>query len=245
MRALRGDQHVLITLFSGGLLLAPHVALLAPGEVAALLFGLFVGSLAPDADATDAAIFHTRVPGLRGVTRRIADVTGGVLPIFGYLIRYGEYYPAAGVFWFLSRGRLKAGHRGVLHSLLGVVLITALTGLYMGVALRLLGWSAPALLALGVAGFAAGALLHLAEDSCTPGGIAWLYPLSERRIRGRLRTGGRSDLRTRFFATALGAAMWGCVLLRFWLGAPADTVTQVSVFLFCALWTFFWLAARS
>ena len=59
MRQLRGDQHVLITLFSGGLLLAPHIALLAPGEIAALLFGLFVGSLAPDADATDAAIFHT------------------------------------------------------------------------------------------------------------------------------------------------------------------------------------------
>ena len=59
---MRGDQHVLITLFSGGLLLAPHVALFAPVEVAVLLFGLFVGSLAPDADATDAAIFHTTVP---------------------------------------------------------------------------------------------------------------------------------------------------------------------------------------
>ncbi len=244
MRALRGDQHVLITLFAGGLLLAPHVALLAPGEIAAVLFGLFVGSLAPDADATDAAIFHTRVPGLKGITRWFADMAAGVLPVFGYLIRYGEYYPAAGVFWFLSRGELKAGHRGVLHSLLGVALITALTGLYIGIALHLLGWSAPALLALGVAGFGAGALLHLAEDSCTPGGIAWLYPLSGRRVRGRLRT-GRSDLRPRLFAIALGAAMWGCVLLQFWLGWPAAEVTEVSVFLFCALWTFFWLSARS
>lgn len=245
MSSLRGDQHVLITLFSGGLLLAPHVALLAPAELAVVLFGLFVGSLAPDADATDAAIFHTRVPGLKGVTRRLADVAAGVLPVFGYLIRYGEYYPAAGVFWFFSRGQLKAGHRGVLHSLLGVVLITALTALYVGAALLLLGWSAPALLALGVLGFGAGSLLHLAEDSCTPGGIAWLYPLSGRRVRGRLRTGGRSDSRTRLFATALGAAMWSCVLLRFWLGTPTDTVAQLSVFLFCVLWTFFWLAARS
>lgn len=240
---MRGDQHVLITLFSGGLLLAPHLALFAPGEVVAVLFGLFVGSLAPDADATNAAIFHTTVPGLRGVTRRIAGVAAGVLPAFGYLIRYGEYYPAAGVFWLLSGGELKAGHRGVLHSLLGVGLITGLTALYVGAALSLLGWSAPALFALGVAGFGAGALLHLAEDSCTPGGIAWLYPASGRRVRGRLRT-GRSELRPRLFVTALGAAMWGCLLLEFWFGAPAPAVTQVSVFLFCVLWTFFWLSAR-
>ena len=70
---MRGDQHVLITLFSGGLLLAPHVAVFAPSEVAALLFGLFVGSLAPDADATDAAIFHTRIPGLKGPTRGLVN----------------------------------------------------------------------------------------------------------------------------------------------------------------------------
>ena len=243
MSRLRGDQHVLITLFSGGLLLAPHVVLLAPAELAVVLFGLFVGSLAPDADATDAAIFHTRVPGLRGVTRRLVYVAAGVLPVFGYLIRYGEYYPAAGVFWFLSRGRLKAGHRGVLHSLLGVVLITTLTALYLGAALHLLGWSAPALLTLGVIGFGAGSLLHLAEDSCTPGGIAWLYPLSGRRVRGKLRA-GRSDVRPRLFATALGAAMWGCVVLTLWSGMPAAAVTEVSLFLFFVLWTFFWLAAR-
>ena len=242
---MRGDQHVLITLFSGGLLLAPHVTVFAPSEVAALLFGLFVGSLAPDADATDAAIFHTTVPGLTGVTRRIAGVTAGVLPAFGYLIRYGEYYPAAGVFYLLSGGRLKAGHRGVLHSLLGVVLCTGLTGLYCAVALHLLDWSAPTLLALGVVGFGAGALLHLAEDSCTPGGIAWLYPLSSRRVRGRLRSGGRTDPRTRLFAAVLGAAMWGCFALVFWFDTPAGEVTHLAIFLFCALWTFFVLAARS
>jgi inner membrane protein len=241
---VRGDQHVLITLFSGGLLLAPHVALFAPAEVAALLFGLFVGSLAPDADATDAAIFHNRIPGLTGTTRRVVNAAAQTLPAFGYLIRYGEYYPAAGVFWVLSRGRLKAGHRGVLHSLLGVALCTGLAGFYCAVALHLLGWSAPALLALGVAGFGAGALLHLAEDSCTPGGIAWLYPVSGRRLRGRLRT-GTSDARPRLFATALGGAMWGCVALEFWVGWPAPEVAQVSVFLFCGLWTLFWLAARS
>ncbi len=242
---MRGDQHVLITLFSGGLLLAPHLTLLAPGEVAALLFGLFVGSLAPDADAPDAAIFHMRIGGLTGVSRRFVNGAARVLPFFGYLIRYGEYYPAAGVCWILSRGRLKAGHRGVLHSLIGVGVITALTCGYLVVALHLLGQAPPHLLSFGLVGFAAGALLHLAEDSCTPAGIAWLYPISGRRIRGRLRTGGRTDHRPRVFATVLGCAMWGCLLLQYQFGAAPETVVQLSLFLFCLLWMFFWLVARS
>ncbi len=183
------------------------------------------------------------MPGLKGVTRRLAGVAAAVLPVFGYLIRYGVYFPVAGLFWLVSGGRLKAGHRGVLHSLLGVVLCTGLVGLYCGIALALLGWGSTALLAAGLAGFGAGALLHLAEDSCTPGGIAWLYPLSARRARGRLRTG--RDVRPRLFATALGAAIWGCVLLEFWIGAAADDVVTLSVFLLAALWTFFVLSARA
>lgn len=240
---MRGDQHVLITLFSGGLLLVPHMGQFAPVEAVALLFGLFVGSLAPDADATDAAIFHTTVPGLRGVVRQFAGVAAAVLPLFGYLIRYGVYFPVAGLFWLVSGGTLKAGHRGVLHSLLGILLCTGLVGLYCGMALSLLRWEGTALLAAGLAGFGAGALLHLAEDSCTPGGIAWFYPLSGRRVRGRLRT--KRDVRPRLFATGLGGAIWACVLFEFWLGAPAGDVVTLSIFLFAALWTFFVLAVRS
>jgi membrane-bound metal-dependent hydrolase YbcI (DUF457 family) len=242
---VRGDQHVLITLFSGGLLLAPYLSVFAPGEVAALLFGLFVGSLAPDADAMDAAIFHTRIRGLRGASRRLVNGAARVLPFFGYLIRYGEYYPAAGVCWVLSRGRLKAGHRGVLHSLLGVGVITALTCGYLVAALYIVDRPVPALLAFGVAGFAAGAILHLVEDSCTPAGIAWLYPVSGRRLRGRLRSGGRVDHRPRVFATALGVAMWACLLLQYRMETPVDTVALCSIFLFCLLWMLFWLVARS
>lgn len=242
---MRGDQHVLITLFSGGLLIAPHLTLIAPGQVAAILFGLFIGSLAPDADAPDAAIFHTRIRGLTGISRRFVNIAARTLPVFGYLIRYGEYYPAAGICWILSRGRLKAGHRGVLHSLLGVGVITALTCAYVVVVLHLLGHAPPSLLPYGLLGFAAGALLHLAEDSCTPAGIAWFYPVSSRRVRGRLRTGGRTDHRPRVFLTALGCAMWGCLLLQYRFGAATETVAQLSLFLFCLLWMLFWLVVRS
>jgi len=242
---VRGDQHVLITLFSGGLLFVPHLALLAPWELGALTFGLFVGSLAPDADATDAAIFHTRVPGLPAPVRRLVDGFSRVLPVFGYVIRYCEYYPAAGVFWLLSAGKLRAGHRGILHSLLGIGLCTAMTGLYLLLGLHLLGWSAPGLLVFGVAGFGAGTFLHLAEDSCTPRGIAWLYPLSHRRVRGRVRSGSRRDPRPGLFAGALGCATGVCLVLEFLLGTPVATIQHLSVFLFVGLWTTFRLSVRS
>ncbi len=245
MRRVRGDQHVLITLFSGGLLLAPHLGSIAPGEAAVLLFGLFVGSLAPDADATDAAIFHTQIRSLSGTSRRIVNGAAKVLPLFGYLIRYGEYYPAAGLCWLLSGGRLRAGHRGILHSLLGILLITVLSGVYLIVVLFLIGRTPDHLLACALAGFAVGAFLHLAEDSCTPAGIAWFYPVSRWRMRGRLRAGGRGDHRPRLFATALGCSMWGCLLLQHRLGAPTETMVHLSVFLFCLLWTFFYFATRS
>ncbi|KAF5056368.1 LexA-binding, inner membrane-associated putative hydrolase [anaerobic digester metagenome] len=242
---MRGDQHVLITLFSGGLLLAPHLSSFSPGEAAVLLFGLFIGSLAPDADATDAAIFHTQIRGLSGASRRFVNGAARILPFFGYLIRYGEYYPAAGLFWLLSGGRLRAGHRGILHSLIGVVVITALTSAYLLAVLFLIGRAPDHLLAYALAGFAAGACLHLAEDSCTPAGIAWLYPVSGWRLRGRLRSGGRTDHRPRVFATALGCSMWGCLLLQHHFGAAAETMVHLSVFLFCLLWALFYLVARS
>lgn len=242
---MRGDQHVLITLFSGGLLLAPHLGSFAPAEVAVLLFGLFVGSLAPDADATDAAIFHTQIRGLSGVSRRFVNGAARILPFFGYLIRYGEYYPAAGLCWIISRGRLRAGHRGILHSLLGIAVITLLTCVYIVAALFLIGRTPDQVLAFALAGFAVGAFLHLAEDSCTPAGIAWLYPVSGWRLRGRLRTGGRTDYRPRVFATALGCSMWGCLLLEHQFGAATETVVHLSVFLFCLLWALFLLVTRS
>lgn len=242
---MRGDQHVLITLFSGGLLLAPHLGSFSPGELAVLFFGLFVGSLAPDADATDAAIFHTQIRGLSGASRRFVNGAARVLPFFGYLIRYGEYYPAAGLCWLLSGGRLRAGHRGILHSLLGIVVITALTCIYILAALFLVGRPPDHLLAYALAGFAVGATLHLVEDSCTPAGIAWLYPVSGWRLRGRLRSGGRADPRPRVFATALGCSMWVCILLIHRFGAEAETVVHLSLFLFCLLWALFYLVARS
>ncbi len=75
-------------------------------------------------------------------------------------------------------------HRGVVHSLLASLLLTAF--LYSLLAEAGLGGT----IALG---FLFGYLTHLVGDSMTKGGVRWLQPFSDRKLRGPLRTGARSE----------------------------------------------------
>ena len=75
-------------------------------------------------------------------------------------------------------------HRGIFHSLIASILLTA-------PAYALLAYSrlavAPAL------GFWFGYLSHLVGDSMTRGGVRWLQPFSDGKLRGPLRTGSLSE----------------------------------------------------
>lgn len=65
------------------------------------------------------------------------------------------------------------GHRGFVHSLLCSVLITMLLG-------SLESFFFPAYGETFMYGFFSGCLLHLLQDSCTPYGVQWLWPLRHR-----------------------------------------------------------------
>ena len=69
-------------------------------------------------------------------------------------------------------------HRGFMHSMPACALQAALVAW--------LDWGLAGLYALGY-------VLHLALDSLTPVGVAWLAPISKRRLRGPARTGGPAD----------------------------------------------------
>jgi len=235
---MRGDQHVLISLFSGGVLIVPWLTVLDPVTILVLMIGLFIGSLAPDADAPDAAIFHTRIAGLRGVTGWAANTVARFLPFFGYLIRYLEYYPLSAALWVVSLGRYQDEHRGLLHSLIGVLLITLLTAGYLEIFSRLVAWTHLGLLPIAAGGFLIGCLLHLIEDSCTPRGVAWFFPFTSIRIRGRITT-GLSDARPQIFTLMLMAAGWGLVLWPPYAGWGTETVQQVAPVLLATLWAVF------
>ncbi len=241
---MRGDQHALISLFTTAMLLAPWAFTVEPQLIALVLFGVFVGSLAPDADAADAAIFHGRIRGLNAIGGRIVGAAAVVLPVFGYTIRYLIYLPLSLIFWVLFRKNYRHQHRGLLHSLVGVALTTLILLCYLLALSVWLGRVPAGMLAVFGASFFVGCILHLVEDSCTTAGVAWLFPLSRRRICGRVRPMGLLELRPAVFVLLLGAGTAALVVARHIGGFGDREVVVASVAGTLLLWMLFLLAAR-
>jgi inner membrane protein len=80
-----------------------------------------------------------------------------------------------------------AGHRGVLHSLLGLVLVCAA----LGFALRF--WLPPGLVYGVLPAIAAGYLSHLLLDALNPGGVPLLWPLKKRFSLSLCRVGSLAE----------------------------------------------------
>ncbi|NLA38477.1 MAG: metal-dependent hydrolase [Methanomicrobiales archaeon] len=240
---MRGDQHVYISLATVGLLIAPWLTVLDPVLIAVLLFGIFVGSLAPDADAADAAIFNGRFGRVKGKRGQLVNGLAVVLPIFGYTIRYLIYYPLSLVFTLILRKSYRHRHRGLLHSLAGVGLTALLLSGYLALILAWSGISLALLPAFGAA-FLAGCILHLIEDSCTPEGIAWLYPFSRRRLAGRVLTWGSLEVRPTVFAIVLALAAAAMLIAPFVTGAKAEELGLLAAGIALLLWILFILACR-
>jgi inner membrane protein len=232
---MQGDQHVLISVLSAGLMLAPWLSAIDPLWTVLLLAGVFIGSLAPDADAADAAIMHG-LRGGRGLLRRLRRHTVLTLPAVGYTIRYLIYYPLSALVWFVTLGRVRPQHRGFLHSLFGILLTTACLIGYLWLILAYFGVGRPIQLAVFGAGFLAGCLLHLVEDSCTRSGICWWYPLSSRRVRGNIAAGGRRERRPELFGSLIGGCTLVLLIAEPLLGVSQTAAAVVSLLLLPALW---------
>lgn len=179
-----GSQHLLLSVFTAAALALPLYlgGFLLPTLFLLFLAGVFIGSLAPDADAEDAAIFHSRVKGLGSAGRLVNGTIGLVLPLFGFVLKWLVYKPLALVFGGNE-------HRGLMHSLLGLAAATVLIGVYVAVAAFWLKFFDFAGLAVFLLGFAFGFLLHLAEDACTLSGVDFGYPFRSLKFSGNARTG--------------------------------------------------------
>lgn len=240
---MRGDQHVYLSLTTAGLLIAPFVPVLDPALIVTLLFGVFVGSLAPDADAVDAAIFNGWIGGAKGKRGQVLNGVAVVLPVFGYTIRYLIYYPLSLVFSLILRKSYRHRHRGLLHSLAGVGLTSVILSVYLALILTWLGWSLALLPAFGVA-FFAGCILHLTEDACTPAGVAWLYPFSRRRMAGRIRPWGTFEIRPAAFAAVLALAAAGVFIAPFLTAVSPEVLRCLALAGTLVLWLLFMLVCR-
>ena len=241
---MRGDQHVSLSLATAGLLIAPWAPVLDPTLIAVLLFGTFVGSLAPDADAVDAAIFNGRIGGAKGKRGQVLNGLAVVLPVFGYTIRYLIYYPLSLIFSLLLRKSYRHRHRGLLHSFAGVGLTSLILSGYLALILTWLEWPLSLLPAFGCA-FFAGCVLHLVEDTCTPAGIAWLYPFSRRRMAGRVRTQGDLEVRPVAFTIVLLLAAAGVFLAPFVTPVSPEDLRLLALVGTPLLWVLFMLICRA
>ncbi|KAF5042241.1 metal-dependent hydrolase [Methanoculleus horonobensis] len=240
---MRGDQHASLSLATTALLIAPWATVIDPSVIAVLFFGVFVGSLAPDADAVDAAIFNGRIAGAKGKRGQVVNGFAVVLPIFGYTIRYLIYYPLSLVFMLLLRKSYRHRHRGLLHSFPGVGLTALVLSGYLALILTWLGSSLALLPAFGCA-FFAGCILHLMEDTCTPAGVAWLYPFSRRRVAGRVRSQGLFEVRPAAFSIVLVIAAAGMAVAPFVTAIPVEGLGSLVLVAAPALWLLFMLVSR-
>jgi len=148
-----------------------------------------IGSLLPDIDAPDAAIRHKRIRGkefkdlenLTVLNPIIAKLTDVMLIPWFYLLR-------------VSNSELNTKHRGIVHTMFGVVFIfyswVLLFGLIIGVSFYYYqnDWTLALIFPLGLA---IGSFLHLLEDSYTVSGVRWLYPTKNFLVLGKIKTIGR------------------------------------------------------
>ncbi len=241
---MRGVEHVRISLFSAGVLLAPQAPTLGVQLTLVSLLGAFIGALAPDADAEDAAIFHSRMNGVSGFRGLIINTAAIILPIFGYTIRYLIYYPLSLVFLAIFGKRYRHQHRGLLHSITGVCLTTGILLAYIWALFVYIGWHPlPVLPTFGIA-FFCGCFFHLMEDTCTPSGVAWLYPFSRVRACGTIRTSSRFDIRPGAFTVLLALTVAATIAAALFGAVQPEHLAFASAIGLIFLWLLFLAAAR-
>jgi inner membrane protein len=224
---MKGRTHLVLSLLSLLVITLPFWPDLSPFTWLGVYAGVLVGALAPDVDAPDSILFHLRMlpPALRTL-----------LSLFGYLLRYLVYLPLSFFFWIVLSRTYRHEHRGLLHTPVGVTLASLLVAGYAELLSLLLTRTFTPALLLVAGSFWAGCLLHLVQDSCTPGGVAWAFPLHGERLRGRIRTGSHMDPRPLLYTGTL----LGCLVLLVLLpehSFPSKGATAILLLL--GAWSFF------
>jgi inner membrane protein len=230
---MKGKTHLLLSLLSLLVITLPLWPDLSLSAWTGIYAGILVGSLAPDVDAPDSVIFH-----LRMLPRELRIP----LSFFGYLLRYLVYFPLSLFFWTVFSRNYRHEHRGLLHTPVGVTLAALLVFGYAGVFSVVVLQSFSPVLLLITGSFWTGCILHLLQDSCTPSGIAWGFPVRSGRLRGKISTGNRWDPRPVLFAGMLV----GCVVLLYLL--PDSTFPpswSIALLMLIGAWFFFLFLARA
>ncbi len=234
---------MLLSVFTVDFLLIPYFNQ-QPELVFLMILGVAIGSLVPDADSPDAAIFHEKIKGVKGdVGKIVNNWIAPFFPIFGWITKYLIYKPAVfvlGKTW-LKKYSIRERHRGFLHSFIGLGMAVLLTGIYLSIILVLLKLFSIHALVLFLSAYIVGAMMHLIEDSCTVTGVQFNYPFNDRKLEGKLVTRPDSAMIPSLFAGVLSFLCIGLFLAVALdlINYPLWLVTIISFLIMVLIWAIF------
>lgn len=237
-----GRQHLMLSVATATIFLVPYLEE-AQSLVLVMFVGAGIGSLIPDVDAPDAAIFHDDLRGLNDdFGEAVNNIVGPFLPVFGYTTKFLIYKPAIKFFdiFVFDKYSFQEKHRSFSHSILGVTTMTVITGVYMIPVLLILELFAPLFLLGFLVAYAFGAFLHMLEDSATKTGIAWNSPFSDIKLKGQVST-GKDIKKPRYFLYYLG----GLACLTFFVSSSSQykvadpIITGISLLVVMLSWLIF------
>ncbi|MCP1662454.1 MAG: metal-dependent hydrolase [Methanocalculus sp. MSAO_Arc1] len=214
---MRGSDHIAISTGSGLLLAAPFLQI-SPVACIVFLSGTVIGSLLPDADATDSKL----------------NYMDGIAQVFSLIMR-PLIMPLTRLLFFLLRQPFDPGHRGSMHTIPGVLVYSLiLSSIFAAILLLIRYWHG--ILVFFFFGLLFGGLLHILEDSCTKSGVKPFYPFSTRKYTGTISTGSRREERPGYYATALFIAGGGVIVTGYTHDLQVLPMAALSLALFFSFW---------
>lgn len=230
-----GRQHLKLTVMTYTALIIPFIQEYSIQALIGLI-GVSIGSLIPDIDSVDAAVFHSNVKGLGSPGIAFNDFIGPILPLFAYVSKYLIFKPVVHLLNFLTPYKFNESHRSFTHSITGVATLTLMTGLLLYMPLNYAGLST-ALLPVFLTAYCGGAFMHMLQDSCTKSGIAWNQPFNKFKIKGELIT-GKSNKRPRILLYCL-TSLTILISYRLLMGNPVKETSKASILLTGIIWSLF------
>lgn len=249
-----GRHHLLLSTLTAAAVFIP-LFFLSPILALLGIAGVGIGSLLPDVDSPDAAIYHQEVRGLSGTPGDVINSSlAPVFPLFAYMTEYLVFKPAVYVYdtiVFADR-EVELQHRGFTHSILGIGTTTVVLGIYLTAFVLLVHHFVTPLfdvvaLLLFIGCLGIGQVLHSLQDTATKSGIRWFTPFSSVKYAGQLRTTARpADRRPMEGMAAIltvnAGGLFFVAAMQPWVLTPALTAV-ISVPIITVLWIgfLFWV----
>ena len=225
---MRGDDHIGISLGVAFLIISP-ILLSQPLISVLLLMGVVIGSLLPDADASDSKMYYM----------------GEIIIAFALLMK--PIVILTRVIYKLLHIPYDSRHRKSLHTVLGIIIAVSILSILINLAVFFIGWWTPYLIPLCV-GLYVGSIFHLIEDCCTKSGLYPLLPFSDRHFSGKIITAtgkdfsnGKLDLYAKIPLLMGGGVLAASVLIK---GLDMDLVFCVTILLGLLTWPMMYYASQ-